>query len=552
MARGAGLDVVVSKQQADPPGSRLPVIEDWLRSKVFLSTARPAMPDPAPRWVTLGKVVLAVLAVIAGAAISLARTTGPGALNSIWIEDARDLLSQAYLYPFGHLLTVPLAGGYWEDTGRVATQIAKQFPTTWAPGVMSAIAALFYAVSGLIAYVASGPHLRNPILQLLIAAPCVMIPLGYTQANNDLATMQFVMLYGTFWVLLWIPSTLGGKIAASLFMLSIAANTMGDYLYAPLVVARLIADRSKATLSLAGIWLAGVCIQGYSTFFSPNSRQPGQHNSPFWIAWQYASEAVPRALFGEKALGGPGAEFNYGLKLPDYQITPAVHLGLALAAWAVVLVALILARVRLTNPNWPLVVVALLSSLLALEGSLIFNLHLFQPRYVICPALLLYAALVAALRPRGVAEPGPAGAAGPDRSPASRWAARALAWLPVACLTAVVAVAITANFQVDNGRSNTRPWTAIVATAKTECALHGVNLPRKEWRADPWQGGAYVYEYLWYTSVIPCNRVLAQRSRRRARSFSRAGDTCFRSQRRPEDDGVDALADREHDCDAGP
>ena len=507
MAHGVDIDVAVSKQNAGPPGSRLRVIRDWLRSRVFLSTARPAMRDPASRWVTLGKVVLAVLAVIAGAAISLARTTGPGALNTIWIEDARDLLSQAYLYPFGHLLTVPLLGGYWEDTGRVATEIAKQFPTTWAPGVMSAIAALFYAVSGLIAYVASGPHLRNPILRLLIAAPCVMIPLGYTQANNDLATMQFVMLYGTFWVLLWIPSTLGGKIAASLFMLSIAANTMGDYLFAPLVVARLIADRSKATISLVGIWLVGVCIQGYSTFIGPNSRHADGYNSPFWIAWQYISEAVPRALFGEKALGGPGAEFNYGLKLPNYEITSAVHLRLALAAWAVVLVALILARVRLTNPNWPLVTVALLSSLLVLEGSLLFNEHLFQPRYVICPALLLYTALVAALRPRGVAEPGPPGVADSDRRPAPGWAVRAVPWLPVACLTAVVAFAITVNFHVDNGRSNNKPWTTIVATAKTECARHGADLPPKSWLADSWQGGAYVYKYLWYTSVIPCNRV---------------------------------------------
>jgi hypothetical protein len=61
---------------------------------------------------------------------------------------------------------------------------------------------------------------------------------------------------------------------------------------------------------------------------------------------------------------------------------------------------------------------------------------------------------------------------------------------------------------VDNGRSNNEPWTTIVATAKTECARHGANLPPKKWLADPWQGGVYVYEYLWYTSIIPCNRVL--------------------------------------------
>jgi hypothetical protein len=528
VARGVGSDVEVGPDDAPPiVRSRFILIRDWLRSALFLSTApRPTPDNPSPRGLTVVKVLAAIVAVAAGAWISLLRTTGPGALNTTWIEDARDLLSQAYLYPFGHLLTVPL-NGYWEDTGRVATQIAIQFPVTWQPGVMSVIAASLYSVSGLIAYVASGPHLRHPLPRLLVAAPCVMIPLGYTQANNDLATMQFVMLYGVFWALLWVPSTIGGKIAAALFMPSVAANMLVDMVYAPLVVARLIADRSKAAIAVCSIWLIGVCVQWYPSLSGMNSRLNYGHNSLTWVGWQYLSEAVPRALFGEKALGGPGADTKtIGLTLPNYQITPAVHLRLALIAWAVLVVALILARIRLTSPNWALVGTALLSSLIVLEGELAVNVPVLEPRYIICPALLIYTALVAALRPRAIPQPRAAGSQpaqsppavsppaepGPShRRPAqgrrpADWLLWALSWLPVTGVSVLVAFAITANFLVVNGRSTNKPWTTIIAITRAECARHGAGLPPRAWVTHGSQY-AYIYWYLWYKTTIPCSRV---------------------------------------------
>src|SRR4029077_8173770 len=108
------------------------------------------------------------------------------------------------------------------EPARIFTEIAIQFPLTWAPGVMSAFAALEYALYGLVAHTASGPHLRSPWLRLLVAAPTCMIPLAYTQANNDLVTVQFFGLYGAFWTLLWIPGTRAGRILSPLVMLSVS------------------------------------------------------------------------------------------------------------------------------------------------------------------------------------------------------------------------------------------------------------------------------------------------------------------------------------------
>src|ERR1035438_6724630 len=74
------------------------------------------------------------------------------------------------------------------------------------------------------AYIASGPHLGRPWLRLIVAAPACMIPLGYTQVNNDLATAQFIALYGTFWLLLWIPGTRAGRILSPVIILSVTLD----------------------------------------------------------------------------------------------------------------------------------------------------------------------------------------------------------------------------------------------------------------------------------------------------------------------------------------
>ncbi len=181
--------------------SRLSGLPAWLRSNLFLQTDGGRL--------TWRRVLAGVLFVVAGAAVSLARTSGPGALNSTWIEDAGNFLEDGLHHSVLTTLSTQM-NGYYDVVPRAITAIAVAFPVTWAPGIMSAAAAAEYATFGLIVYIASGPYLRSPWLRLLVAAPACVVPLGYTQVNNDLATVQFVALYGLFWLLLWRPVDPGG------------------------------------------------------------------------------------------------------------------------------------------------------------------------------------------------------------------------------------------------------------------------------------------------------------------------------------------------------
>ena len=450
-------------------GRSVAVAVDWLRSDVFLRT------ESGP--VGWRKILLALACVIGGAAVSLSRTVGPGSLNTIWIEDAKNLLSQALNSPFTQTVKTPICG-YYQLPARVITEIAIRFPLSWVPGIMSAAAALQYAVYGLVAYIASGPYLRSPWLRLLIAAPVCVIPLAYTQANNDLVTVQFIGLYGAFWTLLWVPGTRAGRILSPLVLLSVSSTAALAIVLAPLVVARLIVDRSKNAIFLAVFWVAGVLLQMSLTLEGKSKHYLLGFNGPLFVLKYYAGRVVPRAIFGESALGGPGANYRGDLQ-PLHIVNTAAHIALIGGAWAVVVIAVVLAVTRLTDPNWALAIVAGLFSLAMFADAMLINTAVVQPRYVIAPALLIYTALVALLRPRRREGASPARAT--------------FGWLPVAAFAVLLAVAVTLNFRVTNGRTTSPPWTSVVASATAACAHPHV--------------ASYVYTHEWWQVSIPCWRL---------------------------------------------
>jgi hypothetical protein len=93
--------------------------------------------------------------------------------------------------------------------------------------------------------------------------------------------------------------------------------------------------------------------------------------------------------------------------------------------------------------------------------------------------MLLYTALVALMRPRL-----------PDGTTRARAAVR---WLPAAGFAVLLLVAVTLNFRVTNGRSDSHAWTNVVATAEHVCAAPGTT--------------AYTYVHEWWRVKIPCSRV---------------------------------------------
>jgi hypothetical protein len=473
---------------------RLSSLPARLRSGLFRLPERADRPRFGWR-----QVLLAVAFLAAGTTASLLRTRGPGSLNSIWIEDANNFLQDALHQSVMTTITTQM-NGYYDLVPRAVTAVAVTFPLSWVPGIMAACAALQYALLGLLAYVGSGPYLRSPWLRLLVAAPVCVLPLAYTQVNNDLATVQFIALYGMFWLLIWRPVTLAGRITAPVVMLCTTLSSILPLLLAPLVALRLIADRSKTAIAVAVCWAAGLITQWTLQVRGMSNRSSQLFTNPLWILGNYVTRVLPRALFGELALGGPGTNGEghpIPLRIPDM----AVHDALIWGACAIVVLAVVSALAGLTAPHWPLAITALLFSVLLFLGEIIDNLPIVQPRYVIAPALLLYTAIVAMLRPRGLADGAPASGATDGRpdgdgvAPAAPPGPRrtVAAWTPVTVFALLLAVVCGFNFRVTNNRSESPPWTAVVAAASHRCLKPGM--------AD------YDYRHAWWQLKIPCSRV---------------------------------------------
>ncbi len=98
----------------------------------------------------------------------------------------------------------------------------------------------------------------------------------------------------------------------------------------------------------------------------------------------------------------------------------AIHDALVWGACAIVVLVVVIALAGRTALAWPLAVTALAFSVLLFVGEIVDNLPVVQPRYVIAPALLLYTAIVAMLRPRAQTE----------RKP---WPSTVMAWTRSRC-----------------------------------------------------------------------------------------------------------------------
>ncbi|WP_144022988.1 hypothetical protein [Asanoa hainanensis] len=457
----------------DAPVPAGPRLAGWLR-ELF---PEPAANGPSGRAIALG-----VLGFLAAMGISISRTGGPGALNSIWIEDAKRFFNGAFSNsPATHVILDPF-NGYVHVGPRIAAEFSSLFGVRWSAPVLTLIAVFLIASTAAIAFTASGRFFTQWWLRLLVAVPVVMVPVAHTQADNDIATVQFFAFYAMFWAVLWRPRTIGGKVVAILPVLYAGSCSILPVMLLPLLALRLWFVRDWVTRLMALGALAGLALQGFFTVTGRTSRDGigDPDYNPIFLLKEYAGTAIPRALFGEKWLGGPGTTVT-GAVAP-LSIGTAAHIVLALVAWAIVAAIVLLALRRMTRPHWPLAIAAVG------VGGLFFAISVgsfgwTQPRYVIPVALLFYVALAALLRPAPRAES--------DNAVARpRLASR----VPVLAFVVLLAVVCAVNLRGPNGRSASQPWTETVRQAHAYCDVH-------EGR------GTFQYRHDWWYVRIPCNRL---------------------------------------------
>ncbi len=451
-----------SAPQADdtPPAPRL---LDRLRALELF------VPQP-PGRVTRRQALIAAVAFVVGTAVAVSRTRGPGALNSIWAEDGQNFLHDALTMNTVDAVTTPF-NGYWHLIPRLLAEIAVLFPLDLVPAVLSIGAAAVVTALAILVYTVSGAYFTHPALRLLAAVPVALAPAGIGWVENNVATLQFPLLYGLFWTLLWVPRARAGRVLAVTIVTLIAFTTPLALVFVPLAVLRLVMRPSKTGLAIAAGLAAGLATQFGGAALGYASRaglgEP-RYGDPVWAVYEFMTRVVPVAMLGEK-WSFDGAKERL---CPEFVVLHHdEHRLLVFGSWLIAAAAVAIA-VRYSRPAWALAVIAAAHSLLIWSVT-IMSLGCSAHRYLTAPALLLFATAAALLRPRE------------GKDGVARLAA------PAVVLLTFFAVVLAVNVRTDGPRADGPAWSDVLRDARAQC------------EADPAKGSLIVYTR--WAVELPCD-----------------------------------------------
>ncbi len=443
-------------------------------------------PNAAAVRLSRRMVALAVLAVLAGAAVSLARVAGTGALQSIWEEDARDILDGALTSPGLATLARP-AVGYVVVGPRLLGFLATGFPVSWAAGVLSVSAAVITSLLALQVYCASRAHFPSRVsgrmARVVVSAPMLLAPVAenrFAEVYDRPVCLHFFAMYALFWILLWTPARRGARAGALVTVGLTALSTILAVGYLPLAVLRLAVRRDRLSAALLGLLGVGAAVNAIALKTGLASRVGVSvpRLDLIWALKNLVGWAVPTSVLGFRATSG----LSRGLG--TFHVTVARDLKVIGLAWLLVAVVVGLAvagaRLGLLRPAWTLAALAggyavWLFGLTAMANGAIAY------RYLVPIELLGFAAAVALLRPRAGVELGRA--------------------LPALAAFAAFILAISAaNYRwPDTHRAAAPRWSDQVKAVTARCAAD----PRLGYVIA--RGGPQPY---WSIVRIPCHDVI--------------------------------------------
>ena len=419
---------------------RLRRLRGQLDSTLFLSA--PPSRNSLASW-EKAAILLSFLAL--GVVLQLFRLGPSNAFHSVWAEDGPVFLQGAMTHGFLDSLTSTYAG-YLVVVQRLIGEVGDLAPLRDAPAAISLTSAFVVALSGVVVWVASAGHIRNPYLRGTLVALTVLSPVASLEALASGTYVSWYMGFGVFWLLLWRPRTTWGAALGGLFILATGLSSPAIVFFLPLAALRAVAIRDRRDALLVGSFALAAAIQLPVTALSDETGP-----TPTWtvdILTTFLQRVVDGSVLGE-ALGGTAWEqFGWAFLI-------AISLATALY--------LLLAASRATSGR-------LLAAIAVATAIAMFVVSAYQRavgtammwpaglhhglggRYAIIPSLLLISAAFILLEGR-------------------RTRRRPYGLSPLALATvAVLGVALASSFDVrDSSARGTPAWDASLEASAAGC-----------------------------------------------------------------------------------
>ena len=254
----------LSQVAGQAPSRQRARVQCWPFARRAVGVLRELFPEPAepvPRRVPRSLSVLLLAAAIPlGVLVMLVRVAGGAvpAWDRIYGEDLGVFLVQALQHPWP--LLVPYAG-YLQLVPRLIAQFAVYLPLRDAAAAFAVVGALVTTGCALFIFHASAGHVRSGVLRLVLASAVVLLPVAQLEIADSGVNSPWYLLFALFWAVLWRPGTRAGMAGAAAVGFLTAASTTMSVIFAPLLLARVIALPRLREHAVTVGWAAGCLLQ---------------------------------------------------------------------------------------------------------------------------------------------------------------------------------------------------------------------------------------------------------------------------------------------------
>ena len=227
---------------------------------VFEARATMSADAPArrPRRQVVGVAVQVAVVCVAAAALLL-RVAGVPAWDGVYAEDNGVFLVDGLIRPW-HLL-VPYSG-YLELGPRVIGQFVASFlPIVDASAAYAITGALIGAAAGLFLYHASEGYIHAPWARALLGAALVLLPVAPLDIVDSGVDSPWYAMVALFFAILWRPRSWPGMLAAALVACYASSSEIVAFIYAPLLLIRVLALPRVREHAVTAGWLLGLVLQ---------------------------------------------------------------------------------------------------------------------------------------------------------------------------------------------------------------------------------------------------------------------------------------------------
>jgi len=259
----------------------------------------------------------------------------PFAWNTVWAEDGQIFLEDSVsrgVRSFGHFYA-----GYLHSVPRLGSTLAAAFDLRWAAWIIATFAAVIVATCAGVVEVVSGAHIRRRWIRVGLGVSVAMLPSLRVESIANLANLQFLLVFATFWILLWLPVKGSSQMAASILIVGTALSSLVGAAFIPLAVYRL---RSRSGRPLALVFLATTVLHGALVLVLRPSRQfrsgslvhtvPGYLRNVLAGHMIGAFNASHASLRGLLAVVLLAAVFIVGISRSGFRTTRTMLAGLAI------------------------------------------------------------------------------------------------------------------------------------------------------------------------------------------------------------------------------